>query len=285
MGRKNRQTCKNIVFSLYFLSSLGTYVCHIDLWTRFTCLMPRKSSKTRTNGGDLLVWCREKSGRRSSKTRTNVGDLLVQCGGKCGQTCTNGEKNPPNLHKWKGFTCVMPRKKHQNLHKWRRSTCLMPRKNPPKKHQNSHKWRRFACLMGRRNHQTRTNEGDLLENFDRMNQNIDPDENYFNNLFPFINFTEQSKYVTLSEFHSFHNPSSNFWNILSFNIRSFNANSNLFFAQFNPTFLPGVFIFSETWFTEDNIQEILGYNSCHTLRVGSRSGGVFVYIKECYLSS
>ena len=125
----------------------------------------------------------------------------------------------------------------------------------------------------------------MNENFNRMNQDIDPDENYFDNLFPFINSTEQSKYVTLSEFNSFNNPSSKFLTILSFNIRSFNANSNLFFAQFDQFFLPEVLIFSETWFTEDNIQEIPGYNSYHTLRVGSRSGGVSVYIKDCYLSS
>ena len=42
---------------------------------------------------------------------------------------------------------------------------------------------------------------------------------------------------------------------------------------------PDVFIFTETWFEKTTVQNIPGYKAYHSIREGSRSGGVSIYIK------
>ena len=115
--------------------------------------------------------------------------------------------------------------------------------------------------------------------------NIDPDENYFDHIFPSINASEQSKYFTSSQFNSLCLQYPNSITILNFNIRSFTKNSNLLFASFDPNFIPEILVLTETWFTDNNIQNIPGYNSYHTLRIGRSSGGVSIYVKDSFISS
>ena len=84
----------------------------------------------------------------------------------------------------------------------------------------------------------------------------DPDEDYFDNLFPSINVSQQSKYLALFDFNTLCSSSTNLIYILNFNIRSFNANSNFFFfAHFDTRFLPAILSFSETWFNNDDIHD------------------------------
>ena len=107
----------------------------------------------------------------------------------------------------------------------------------------------------------------------------DPDENYFT---PQLDGSaqEQSGYSSLSNFQSLCRNSKNHITILNFNIRSFYANKDTFFSLLDNSCLPEILIFTETWFKTDNCCELPGYNSFHTCRVGARSGGVSIYVKQ-----
>ena len=60
---------------------------------------------------------------------------------------------------------------------------------------------------------------------------------------------------------------SSYATILSYNIRSFGANSDAMLTIFHNQFsYPDLTILSETWFTEDNRDGIPMYNSYHTTR-------------------
>ena len=68
---------------------------------------------------------------------------------------------------------------------------------------------------------------------------------------------------------------------MSYNIRSFNANSDTFFSMFNSVKnFPIVLNLVETWFYESSTEEIPGYNSFHTVRQDGRSGGSSIYVKN-----
>ena len=64
--------------------------------------------------------------------------------------------------------------------------------------------------------------------------------------------------------------------ILNYNIRSFNANSDSFLPIVEQA-KPHVLILTETWFTENYHPSILNYNAFHSIRP-NRSGGVSVFI-------
>ena len=126
----------------------------------------------------------------------------------------------------------------------------------------------------------------MSENINGFLNRIDPDENYFDELFPSINESGHSKYFTISEFSSLCSNSQNSITILNYNIRSFNCNSNSFFASFDFSTLPKIFVLTETWFNAGNVQDIPGYMCYHTFRGGgSRSGGVSVFVSVDLLSS
>ena len=67
---------------------------------------------------------------------------------------------------------------------------------------------------------------------------------------------------------------------MSYNIRSYCANSDSFFCFFDQGNLPEFLIFTETWFTEFNIKNIPGYLAYHTIRKEGRSGGVSIYVRD-----
>ena len=76
----------------------------------------------------------------------------------------------------------------------------------------------------------------------------------------------------------------NSFKILSHNIRSFSANSDTFLSSLtNENSFPEVMVLTETWFYENNCQEIDGYSSFHVTRP-TRSGGVSVYVKSSFNS-
>ena len=111
-------------------------------------------------------------------------------------------------------------------------------------------------------------------------ENLDPDSNYFDDLFPSLELGTQSNYFTLSEFSSLCTQSPNSKTILSYNIRSFNRNSDTFLASFDQISLPSVLILTETWFKPGTAQNIPGYTAYHTFRVDGRSGGVSVFVND-----
>ena len=82
-------------------------------------------------------------------------------------------------------------------------------------------------------------------------EDIDPDDNYLNDFLSSIDCKKNSvhKYIN----HT--NVSSNTLSILSYNIRSVNAN----LTEFLPVVEPDIMIFSETWFSDDFQADILNY--------------------------
>ena len=110
---------------------------------------------------------------------------------------------------------------------------------------------------------------------------IDPDENYFD---AFDSSTLNiCKYFSYKEYHDFfHDKDNNYFSIVNYNIRSFLANKETMFGIFDSLdSYPDILILTETWFTEVNIQNILGYKGFHTVRKNRRSGGVSVYVRNC----
>ena len=113
---------------------------------------------------------------------------------------------------------------------------------------------------------------------------VDPDSNYFDGLFDSLATSQQSNYVSVSEYNTAMSNSDSI-SFMAYNIRSFKANSNTFFPIFhNFNSYPDVFCLSETWFQDALTEDIPGFVSYHTVRVEGRSGGVSVFVKE-YLKS
>ena len=115
---------------------------------------------------------------------------------------------------------------------------------------------------------------------------IDPDLNYFGEPSS-ISESSSSPYLSISEFNSLLKNSSSNSNLTIFNhnIRSFRMNSSMMLSIFDTQVkYPDVFILTETWFTPNYQDNILGYNSFHTIRE-HRSGGVSVFIAENFQST
>ena len=71
----------------------------------------------------------------------------------------------------------------------------------------------------------------MFEQLDAPLDNLDPDSNYFDDLFPSLNNSaQQSKYYTISDFNHNFQLNSNSLTILSYNIRSYMQNSDVFLA-------------------------------------------------------
>ena len=66
---------------------------------------------------------------------------------------------------------------------------------------------------------------------------------------------------------------------MNYNIRSFCADCQYFLGMFiDNKSKSDIFVITETWFIEDNVENLLGYNAYHTFRIGRRSGGVSIYV-------
>ena len=114
-----------------------------------------------------------------------------------------------------------------------------------------------------------------------IHEAIDPDTNYFEY---FRNFEYSQDYLSVEELDECLKQCGSL-KILSYNIRSFSANSNSFFSMFSCQLsYPDIISLNETWFHFDSIQEIEGYIGYHVTRQNQRSGGVSVYLKE-YINS
>ena len=69
------------------------------------------------------------------------------------------------------------------------------------------------------------------------------------------------------------------FNILNYNIRSFNKNANCFLPIIEKSD-PHIVILSETWFKDEFQSPITNFNDHHTVRSDRQSGGVSVYVKD-----
>jgi exonuclease III len=111
-----------------------------------------------------------------------------------------------------------------------------------------------------------------------LNQ-IDPDINFFDGMFASYNQPAQSSYYTIEEFNLIQ-PKKSCFTVMSFNIRSFSANSDQFILMLKSLrSQPDVIILSETWLSESAAAycSMEGYDSYHTVRDGGRGGGVSVF--------
>ena len=117
------------------------------------------------------------------------------------------------------------------------------------------------------------------------NNLYDPDLNYYNEVLDSISSQQESHYVSVEEINSCLNVNSKSFNFLTYNIRSYSANSDYFFSMFNSlNLLPDCLNFNETWFDENSQVEIDGYRSYHVVRSTGRSGGVSVFVRDKYFS-
>ena len=116
-----------------------------------------------------------------------------------------------------------------------------------------------------------------------MNRNleIDPDQNFFDNLFPYLDSAIQSKYYDVNKFNSEFEHNLNDIFCISYNIRSFERNIEEFISyisQLNTK--PKILIFTETWYSAGNCQNLDSYRGFHITRPTIRGGGVSVYIHD-----
>ena len=85
---------------------------------------------------------------------------------------------------------------------------------------------------------------------------------------------------TVLEFNGMLFRDKSFITFVNYNIRSFAANADQFFCQSENGNIPHVITLTETWFADDNIEEIPGYHYFHAIHPHRRSGGVSIYISE-----
>ena len=112
------------------------------------------------------------------------------------------------------------------------------------------------------------------------NEFLDPDTNYFNHFYDNMLSANQSEYISIDDYNKLCDENVNSFKILSYNIRSFSANSDTFLSSLtSENSFPEALVLTETWFYDNTCQEIDGYSSYHITRSG-RSGGVSVYIKS-----
>ena len=112
---------------------------------------------------------------------------------------------------------------------------------------------------------------------------IDPDCNYFSDIFQDIGSDLHSKYETVETYSLKAQNSENF-TCMSYNIRSFLANSDSFFSIFTDNGMPNILVITETWFNPSSTREIDGYKSFHVCRSDRRSGGVSIYVRNDIVS-
>ena len=100
--------------------------------------------------------------------------------------------------------------------------------------------------------------------------------NYFSSFLH--NLENISMDETVLEFNAMLFRDKSFITFVNYNIRSFAANVDQFFCQSENGNIPHVI--TETWFADDNIEEIPGYHYFHAIRPHRQSGGVSIYISD-----
>jgi len=90
-----------------------------------------------------------------------------------------------------------------------------------------------------------------------------------------------SYYSDFNELSDLYSNSNDLISIYHFNVRSFAKNGDdvLLFLSGLPS-LPDVIVMSETWFSDDYVEEINGYSGHHVYRNARRGGGVSVFVND-----
>ena len=112
---------------------------------------------------------------------------------------------------------------------------------------------------------------------------VDPDQNFFNEVFTGNEASNESNYFTINEYNSTFNNTSTYINIVAFNVRSWNRNDENCASMLKSlNNLPQIIVLTETWLTsaEQDLYLLEGYNEYHTVRHWGRSGGVSVLCRD-----
>ena len=120
-----------------------------------------------------------------------------------------------------------------------------------------------------------------LNNFEE----VDPDSQFFDSLFPNSNSSNSCNYYTLDELNNSIINSSLNLSLINCNIRSFSANGTAFEAILHSiSNRPKFIVFTETWNSPDsfNLCNFEGYNAIHTFRNGARGGGVSIFCENSF---
>ena len=118
-----------------------------------------------------------------------------------------------------------------------------------------------------------------------LHPNIDPDNNYFSYVSGNNDTTDECPYYYSGDYNNLCNTRSNNLRIMSFNVRSFHSNIDKFMLMFDKHSYPHILILSETWFDSETMHDLPNYVAYHTLRPGSRGGGISIYVYENIFSS
>ena len=111
-------------------------------------------------------------------------------------------------------------------------------------------------------------------------EDLDPDNNFLNNLFGTTDSNEQSPYFTVEQLNKLDDSPRSF-SVINVNIRSYryHIDEYLIFLQ-SLTLEFKVLVFTESWLnSDDSITPINGYIGYHTFREG-RGGGVSVFCDQ-----
>ena len=116
-----------------------------------------------------------------------------------------------------------------------------------------------------------------------MLQNIDPDDNFFNDVYSGLSQHKVSPYYNIEQFNRTFDNGTSTINIFSMNVRSFNRNGEMCTSLLGSLYCPpNIIVLSETWLEAGDqcTSDIEGYTAFHTIREQGRSGRVSVYIDE-----
>jgi len=97
--------------------------------------------------------------------------------------------------------------------------------------------------------------------------------------------SSECEYFDINEFSRCLSGLNMNFNVFHINIRSFYKNSSeLFIFLTQLPVMPQVLVFTETWFSHENVVDVDGYIGYHTCRSNRRGGGVSVYVRSTLVS-
>ena len=89
----------------------------------------------------------------------------------------------------------------------------------------------------------------MYKNVPIIFQDLDPDDNFLNNIYSSLNNSEHSQYYTVGRYNDTLPDQSSLLKILHSNVRSYRANGETFDAFLGSLmYSPEIFALTETWF-------------------------------------
>ena len=113
-------------------------------------------------------------------------------------------------------------------------------------------------------------------------RDIDPDDNFFNDVYQGLAEREISQYYTVERYNEAFGDTQSYLSCMSFNISSFKKNIDVFTSMIEALSVKqDIIVLTETWSDGDTeeLYALEGYNGFHCSRQG-RSGGVSVYCAD-----